>query len=73
METFNKQECFALRQETDKEERVIPKSLRAFIVILTMGMGPVTVGATDFVSSNAADVAAFKQTPQSSPSKASLG
>ncbi|MEP6888622.1 MAG: PEP-CTERM sorting domain-containing protein [Nitrospirales bacterium] len=38
----------------------MPKALRALIVLLAMGMGPVTVGATDFVSSNAADVAAFQ-------------
>jgi hypothetical protein len=40
----------------------MPTLLGAFIVLLAMGMGigPVTTGATDFVSSNAADVAAFQ-------------
>lgn len=38
----------------------MPKSLGALIGMLAIGMGPLTAGATDFVSSNAADVAAFQ-------------
>ena len=55
----NKKIMVSLRRKI-KEETAMPKSLRALVVMLAIGMGPVTAGATDFVSSNAADVAAFQ-------------
>jgi hypothetical protein len=55
----NPQKCLV---SIKQEDNAMPTLLGAFIVLLAMGMGigPVTTGATDFVSSNAADVAAFQ-------------